>query len=62
MTEPNTFIFGGKTYEIIPQENDHKPPSWYAEQIQFAIDNKQYSIVKHRIKGGLHWGWLKKIK
>ena len=58
----DTFIFGGKTYQTLAQENDHQPTSWYAEQIQYAIDNKQYNTVKNRIKGGLHWGWLKEIK
>jgi hypothetical protein len=58
----DTFIFSGKTYQVIPQENDHQPTSWYTEQIQYAIDNKQYDTVKNRIKGGLHWGWLKEIK
>ena len=58
----DTFIFSGKTYQVISQENDHQPTSWYAEQIQYAIDDKQYDTVKNRIKGGLHWGWLKEIK
>jgi hypothetical protein len=62
MTESNTFVFGGKTYQVIPHKNDHQPPSWYAEQMQFAIDNKDYTTVKNRIINGNTLGWLKVIK
>jgi len=60
--ENNTFVFKGKTYEIVPQKHDHQLPSWYAEQMQWAIDNREYNTVKHRIISGLHWKWLKEIK
>ena len=62
MVENNTFVFGGKTYQVIPHENDHQPPSWYAEQMQFSIDNKDYTTVKNRIINGNTLGWLKVIK
>jgi hypothetical protein len=62
MTEPNTFTFGGKIYEIIAQEYDHQPSSWYAEQMQFAINTNDYATVKNRIINGLKSGWIKEIK
>jgi hypothetical protein len=58
----DTFIFSGKKYQVIPHKNDHQPPSWYAEQMQFAIDNKDYTTVKNRIINGNTFSWLKVIK
>lgn len=59
--EKNTFVYRGKTYQVIAQEDDHQPSSWYTEQIQYAIDKGDYNTVKYRLIRGLKWKWIKEL-
>jgi len=62
--EKNTFVYRGKTYQVnqLPEKNTgQQSDEWLTEQMQGALDNKDYNTVKHRIINGLHLGWLKQM-
>ena len=57
-----TIRYKGKTYEIdVPMrdlcEAPHQDNKWQREQIEFAMQQQDWSTVENRIKNGLRFMW-----
>jgi len=60
----NTFIFKNNKYKVSQTPSDIsgiQSDEWLTDQIQFAINNGDFTTVKSRIVNGEKWGWLKQI-
>lgn len=59
ITKEYRYTFGGKTYEIIEEEQRAKQ---LLRDFLHCEETKDWNTIKNRITNGTMWGWLKEVE